>query len=262
MSRIPAWLVAAALAFVAALLVLGATLAGALSIEPPSASAPAAQADAHPVVANAPTTRLSGEALLLAVEHDPFRPDRQRAPERYRMPGEEPPVDLEPPPPPPPPPFRLIGTAVSPSGSVAVIELENSSRMLEIGEEMLGYRLTSVEPERATMENGEQRVDLPLTSSLAAVASARDQRRSNRMQPNSPDYMRPTPDRGAAAERARELIERIRQSGGNVPPELLEQLRRLQAEGRNVDVQVEPGRFMIRTRPDTTATRPPRAPEP
>jgi len=252
MSRFPASLVAAALACVAALLVLGATLAGALSIEPAPAP-PASTADTENVAVTPAAPRLSTEALLLAVEHDPFRPDRQRSPERYRMPGEEPPVEPEPPPPPPPPPpFRLIGTAVSPTGSVAVIELENSSRMLEIGEEMLGYRLTAVEPERATMESAEQRVDLPLTSSVAAATPPRDQRRNNGRQP---------PDRGGAAADPREVIEKIRQAGGNVTPQLLEQLRRLQAEGRNVDVQVEPGRTMIRTRPDTTSTRPPRLPE-
>jgi hypothetical protein len=252
MSRFPVSLVGAALACVAALLVLGATLAGALSIEPAPAP-PAAAADTEKVAAAAAAPRLSTEALLLAVEHDPFRADRQRSPERYRMPGEEPPVEPEPPPPPPPPPpFRLIGTAVSPTGSVAVIELESSSRMLEIGEEMLGYRLIAVEPERATMESAEQRVDLPLTSSLAAATPPRDQRRNaGRQQPNG----------DAAAQNARELIERIRQQGGNVTPQLLEQLRRLQAEGRNVDVQVEPGRMMIRTRPDTTSTAP-RVPRP
>jgi hypothetical protein len=252
MNRIPPTLALAALACVAALLVLGATLAGALSIEP--VPAPAAATDGANVAAHGAAPGLSTDALMLAVEHDPFRPDRQRSPERYRMPGEEEPVPPEPPPPPPPPPpFRLIGTAVSPTGSVAVIEVENSSRMLEIGEELLGYRLTAVEPERATMESSEQRVDLPLTSSLAAAAGTREQRRNNARQQQ---------DRAAAAEAARELIERIRQSGGNVTPQMLEQLRRLQTEGRNIGVEVEAGRFMIRTRPDTTSTRPPRAPEP
>jgi hypothetical protein len=251
MSRTSALLAAAALGCAAALFLFCAALAGALSIEPVPAPA-AIAADAEHVAATADAPRLTTDALMLAVDHDPFRPDRQRSPERYRLPGEEEPAPPEPPPPPPPPPpFRLIGTAVTPSGGIAVIELENNTRVLEIGESLLGYRLTEVQQEHATMTGSEQTVELPLTRSLAAAAPP-DDRRSARQPPG----------RDNAAENARELIERIRRSGGNVTPQMLETLRRLQTEGRNFDVQMEPGRVMIRTRPDTTETRPPHAPEP
>lgn len=253
MSRIPASLVAGALVCATALFILGAALAGALSIEPVPAPA-AADSTASHVAVQPDAPRLTTDALMLAVDHDPFRPDRQRSPERYRLPGEEEPAPAEPPPPPPPPPpFRLIGTAVTPSGGIAVIELESNTRVLEIGESLLGYTLTAVQPERATMSGSEQTVELPLTRSIAAAAAPSNDRRNNSRQP---------PDRAGAAENARELIERIRQSGGNVTPQMLETLRRLQTEGRNLDVQMEPGRVMIRTRPDTTDTRPPRPPEP
>jgi hypothetical protein len=61
------------------------------------------------------------------------------------------------------------------------------------------------------------------------------------------------------------MIERVRQNGGNVTPQMLQMLQRLQQEGRQVDVQMGPGQggrggAIIRTRRDTTDAAAPGTP--
>lgn len=95
---------------------------------------------------------LSGEALAMMVNQDPFSPTRAAA-EPYRLPGEE----LEaaapaPPREPPPPQFRLHGTVLTPSGGIALLELENNQRIVSVGESVQGYRLASVDAQTATVE--------------------------------------------------------------------------------------------------------------
>jgi len=94
---------------------------------------------------------LSGEALAMMVNQDPFSPTRAAA-EPYRLPGEEVEAAPEPPREPPPPQFRLHGTVLTPSGGIALLELENTQRIVSVGESVQGYRLAGVDAQTATVE--------------------------------------------------------------------------------------------------------------
>jgi hypothetical protein len=145
-----------ALAVLAAsvLLVAGAA-AGARRVEPlPAAPAPRRAAPMPEVAPRAGGA--SDAAILAAVARDPFRPDRQRPPGRYRMPGEappEPPAPVMAPPPAPAVVFRLLGTVVLPDGSglAALAGPTGESRVLRVGQSMDNFRLTRVTPGSATL---------------------------------------------------------------------------------------------------------------
>ena len=253
MSRASLPFIGAGILCAGAVFSFGAAFVGALSIEP-LPQAPATAAEPAPPATATNDEGLTSDALMLAVDHDPFRPDRQRSPERYHLPGDEPPPPPAPPPQlPPPPPFRLIGTALTPTGGIAIIEIENTTRVIEVGESLLNYRLTSVEAERATMTGTEQEVQLPLVRAVANVNASATRGRGPQ----------PPPGRNNAAQTAREMLDKIRESGGALTPQMLEMIQRLQAEGREVQIQTQGGGrggVMIRTRPDTTDTSAPRAP--
>lgn len=215
-------------------------------------------------------TPLSAEALLLAVEHNPFAPDRQRPPARYRLPGD---VDPEPPPPPPPapplPPFVLYGTVVDTdqSGSAALIQLgDEPARLIPVGASLAGYQLAHVAQQSAVMSNGEREIMLQVPGPQRQVAAApvdTRQRGNTRMTPGD--------RQGAAAadlrqrvEAAREqqmrqfqmveALERARQSGA--PPDMIEALERAIQQSGNA-----PMIFRRNTVPDTTQSPTPRAPD-
>lgn len=253
MRRYPPILIISAVACAAAAILFGTAFVGALSVEP---LPPAAPAISDSAAVDSPRalrqlTPLTNDALMLAVDSDPFRPERQRSPERYRLPGEElPAMPEEPPPPPPAPPFRLIGTAITPAGGLAVIEIEGNTRVVDVGESLLGYTLAEVDAERATMVGPQRTVHLPLVAMETDDAGGGNRSRQERGRGRSEEEAR-----DAARNAAREMVERIRQSGGNITPQMLQMLQRLQQEGRDVEVQVAPGqggRMMIRTRRDTT----------
>jgi hypothetical protein len=253
MKRYPIILIVAVIGCAGAAIVFGSAIVGALSIESVPHVAPPEPAAPDVEIASA-ARPLTNDALNLAVDSDPFRPDRQRWPDRYRLPGEELPEEpAAPPPPPPAPPFRLIGTATTATGGIAVIEIEGNARVVDVGESLLGYTLAAVEQNRVTMVGPARTVQLPL------VAMAEDNGRAGRT-------ARPHPDRGQnnrAQDAAREMIERVRQSGGNVTPQMLQMLQRLQQDGRQFEIEAAPGagnRMMIRTRRDTTDAAAPGAP--
>lgn len=259
----------AILAFTAAVILFGRALAGALVIEPvpPAAGDPADGAAADET--DAARRPLSSEALALAVDADPFQPDRRRHPDRYRLPGDvEPPAPALPPPPPPPPPFRLIGTGIAADGGVAVIEIENTARVLSVGETYLGYTLTAVEPDNALMTGAEQAVRLPLVASAGgeqAGGRGNTGRGGAAGRASVPTRTPPPPPgRGAAGpQELRELVEAIRSRGGNITPQMLEMIQRMQAEGREVRIDPGTGGAMIirTTRPDTSDIQAPRRPD-
>jgi hypothetical protein len=255
----------AALLLAAAVLVFGASLARALGgpdVQPPPADTPGTPSHVPAVEAAPDGEALPVSALLLAVDHDPFRPERQRAPERYLLPGETLPEAPPPPPAPPaPPPFRLVGTVVTPEGGLAMLQLENSTpRMLAMGESMLGYTVTRVTSEGAVLEGqGGQVLSLLLARAVAVAgppaAGARGgpQGRGN-MPPGAAQAF------GAAQERVN-AITRAMEQGGVQSPEMLEAMRRLlENVGPGLmgsDVRIGGGETIImrRTVPDTI--RPP-----
>lgn len=160
--------------------------------------------------ASGPLTR---DALMLAVENDPFQETRQRPPERYRMPG-DPIEDAGPPPPPPPPPFQVLGIAQLAEGGLAVMQIEDSPpRVLSVGESLFGYTLERVEGEVATM-SGQGRT---LTLTVAQAA------------PNPPGEEAARSSRDRRGRNAEEAIERLRgRRDGNAERDVESQVREAQ----------------------------------
>jgi hypothetical protein len=111
-------------------------------------------------------TVLELESLALAVDHDPFMPDRRRA-QPYRLPGEYMPqpvaVRMEEP---EPPPFRVIGTAMVGESGMALVEMleEGAPGIMRVGGSLLGYRLQSVDAETATLVRQSQTLTLAVQS--------------------------------------------------------------------------------------------------
>jgi hypothetical protein len=90
---------------------------------------------------------LSPQLLVLAAEKAPFDPERQAPAGRYLFP-EERVVEAPPPEPPrpPDPPFRVVGAVSAGGQSVAVVEAQGQApKVLRVGEELLGFRVKSVE---------------------------------------------------------------------------------------------------------------------
>ena len=214
---------------------------------PPTVNKPAAPPPSveSPVKSSAPSKKWTGlttNALQLAVETDPFQPDRVRAPERYRLPGEEEIIEEPPPPipPPPPPQFRVLGTIVGAQGTgVAVIQTPTGSRVLGIGESLNGFTLASVTPRAATVEgNGGRRYSLNVEE--GSPTRARGGRAGRAGAPPMPVQG----GRGGAANaeqaaQVRAAIQRLQQMG--VGGAQLEQMERM-LEQLNRDMGMIEGR--------------------
>lgn len=180
------------------------------------------------------TGPLTRDALMLAVENDPFQETRQRAPERYRMPGDAI-ADAGPPPPPPPPPFQVLGIAQLADGGLAVMQIEDSPpRVLSVGESLFGYTLERVEGEVATM-SGQGRT---LTLTVAEAS------------PNPPAEEASRSARDRRGRNAEEAIERLRgRRDGNAERDIESQVREAQQGA------VEMIRRMMEQRGNTTGAQ-------
>jgi len=231
--------VLAAAGLVAASALFVSILTGALTVEPVAPIAPAAEPPATNSQQDTPaavpgrkaaderfasSASLSPEAIALMVNQDPFSPTREAA-EPYRLPGEE--VAAAAPEPvrePPPPQFRVHGTVVTPSGGYALLEHENSQRIVSIGESVLGYRLAGVDARSATLESNGRLI----TYSIEDPPMRRPTR-------NTPAPARNS--REAQADRAREqrqqqlrqdllqrALQQLRELGDDAPDELRERL--------------------------------------
>jgi hypothetical protein len=157
---------------------LAAAVAGALIADEPAAraaAAPAPGAVPHPVQdvprpgdtqaapdvvsgaqvdAQAAARSVSDDVLRMAVEKAPFDPER-RVTDPYLLPEERPqprPARVEREAPPPAPAFRVLGTVAAGRGGVAVIEVPGEPpRVVALGEEILGYRVSSIQEGRVVL---------------------------------------------------------------------------------------------------------------
>jgi hypothetical protein len=270
-------LIVSAVAFTVALFVFGSALVRALASDtvtepPPTPSAADTTDGAEP--AERP---LSADALMLAVENNPFQPDRSRPAARYRLPGD---VDPPPPPPPPPPPalpdFRVTGTAVLPQGGFAVLGIGDAPpRVLAIGEYLGGYMLAGVTSETATMKNDEREITLLVPGPSARPAAAAPAAAAPRgpgagagrgMQQGRQATPQANPREQALQAELLDALLRRAQADGATPQMLQAIERMIQQRGiQNIgtmDVQIQNGTMTIRTRtpPDTSST--PRTPRP
>lgn len=223
-------LIGAAAAFTIALFVFGSALVRALGVgaddtlEPPPAPPPAAVAGTTP-------DALDMDALMLAVDNDPFQPDRMRPAERYRMPGD---VDPEPPPAPPAPPpvpdFRLIGTVVfgPENGTAAIAVGDGDPRMMSIGDGVMGYRVTAITPQTATVSNGEREIMLRVPAPSSSVVAATPGRGGQGGRGNAGRGGAQPAARTQQLQQLQQLMQRMGQTGAT--PQMMQQIERLMSE--------------------------------
>jgi hypothetical protein len=147
-----------------AILLFGTTVARAITADD-TATEPVLPRPHSDAASKAADDALSMQMVNEAVANDPFSADRQPNAAPYRLPTD--PVEAAPAPPPPPPPalpaFRLVGTTQTPTGSIALIQLDNGTpKVVGVGEILSGFRVDRIDRTSATMVQGERRMELQL----------------------------------------------------------------------------------------------------
>jgi hypothetical protein len=227
--------IAAITALAAAALLFAAALARALTLDPVIPSEPPVAAAAQPAADEGPPAapRVPSEATLstgdiaLAVDHDPFQPDRSR-PAPYRLPGEDLPVIASGPDLPPAPEFTMTGVVQMGDGGLALIQLpDQTPQVLGIGESLLGYRLERVGATSATLVGSGRTLELEIAA--AAPQAGTDSRNSRTSQATADAVRAALQGRmggalntilgqaqrsGASAEQLQALIEQMGGRGG------------------------------------------------
>jgi len=191
---------------------------------------------------------LQADEIQLAVDNDPFRPDRQRA-APYRMPHEmvdEQPVRRELP---PPPEFRVLGIVEQRPGGVALMQVEDATpRVLGVGETWMGYRLDRVSGTVATMVSADRTLELAVAPPSPQMARPQ---RAGRGARNTNAGRRNTGEGGnaaaAQAARLRAMVEQLR--GQGAPGEVIERLMQQMVER---GIEMPPLRVEVRRRDDDT----------
>ncbi len=180
-------------ALAAALLVFGAALARALTLEPvmpappvQAASEPTSGDEATPAPLVPSSATLSAGDIALAVDHDPFQPDRTR-PAPFRLPGEDVPSATTAPELPAAPEFTVTGLVQSGGGGgLALIQAPDQTPLvIGVGESVLGYRLERVGATSATLVGNDGRtleLQLAAASPEGAAASSRNSRNASTTQ--------------------------------------------------------------------------------
>jgi hypothetical protein len=169
----------------------------------------------------------------MAAGKAPFDPERQAPAGRYLFPEERiPPAPPPEPQQPPTPPFRVVGLVASANGGVAVLHPEGQApKVLSVGEQIMGYRVSSVEDDVVVVSTQGWDLSLPVEQLQPVRVGSGSRNRANQREGN---------DRGREEERARErAMEAVR--------ERLEDIsRQMQEAGRGpVRMEVEGNRAII-----------------
>jgi hypothetical protein len=181
----------------------------------------------------APSGPLSPQLLEMAAERAPFDPEREAPSGRYLFPEERvvegPPPE---PPRPPDPPFRVVGAVAAGDQSIAVVEPDGQSpKVLRLGEDLLGFRVKSVEGGVVVVSGQGWDLSLPVEAlqpvRMGANTRGRgnqrgDDERSSRDQERERDQLR---ERLEDVEQLRERLENTmrqmqQQTGGEVRMEM------------------------------------------
>ena len=253
-------LIGAAAAFTIALFLFGGALLRAFGTDPVLLPPPAEPAEAADDEASGANPSLSADALRLAVENDPFTPERRAPVERYRLPGD---VEPEPPPPPPlpppPPAFRVAGTVVTGDAGMALISVGDvPPRMMSVGDALMGYRLSNVTAGTATMSNEDNDIVLrvPPPSRQVAVETDNNARNRNQRGGNTQQQGRQNAAPAMNPAMLQQLVERARAAGAT--PQMLESIMRMVSErglGSIENLEIGPNGFTVRGNGGATMMR-------
>jgi hypothetical protein len=180
--------VMAAAAVLAGAVVLFGTVLTRAVLSTPAAEIPVAAPIAETVGSESPAPRtnvlgrIPRAELQRAADLAPFDPEREAPVGRYQLPGEQvyEVVAEAPPPPrelPAPPAFQVLGTAAGPDGGLAVIRIGDAApRLIALGQEMEGYRVTAINAARVTMANSDRTLSLSVPSAVPNASLAASQR--------------------------------------------------------------------------------------
>jgi hypothetical protein len=239
-------LIAAGATFAAAAIILAGALLRATAEPPLKLELAPAELAGEPTFIT--DEAMAMDAMAEVLDADPFQPDRQRPPSRYRLPGD---VDPPPPPPPPPPPaipdFRVAGTAVTADGGVAMMRVgDGVTRVLAPGDFLAGYQLHRIHEEGVVMRNDEREVSVTVPgpsarSAAAAPAPARGAPQQQNRAQQQGRQQQLTPEQ---ARRMAEILERARSDGATT--QMLQAIQQLiQQRGMdsfmNMDIIIDGG---------------------
>jgi hypothetical protein len=227
--------------------------------------APEGGAMALPITA--PSGVLSLQLLEMAAGRAPFDPEREAPPGRYLFP-EERVVEAPPPEPPrpPEPPFRVVGAVSAGSQSIAVVEPEGQSpKVLRLGEELLGFRIKSVEGNVVVVTGQGWDLSLPVEALQPVRMGAATRARGNQRDTDERSSRNEERDRERTQEQVRERLENVmrqmqQQTGGQVrmqmdgdraiitgPNGMRQEIRIPGGEGQMERIIVTPGqRYQVR----------------
>lgn len=151
---------AALAAAVAALALCGGAAVGTVRLDPLPQTADTRGALTMPGVPPR-GTGIADSLILVALTKDPFRPDRQRPSERYRMPGERDPSAAAPS---ALGSLRLLGTAALPRGAgVAAFQAPGQPpRVVRVGQSVQGFKLKKVDRGIAVLQGPDSSIVLRL----------------------------------------------------------------------------------------------------
>jgi hypothetical protein len=152
----------------------------AVAAQPAAGAEPEARSAQSAPLTRAPS-QLSSQVLVLAAERAPFDPERQAPAGRYLFPEER--VVPAPPPepePPPTPPFRVVGAVAGLPGAgpgrpggIAIVQPDGQQpKILQVGEEFMGYRISSVEPNVVVASSRGWDVSIPVEALQATRMGA------------------------------------------------------------------------------------------
>jgi hypothetical protein len=235
--------------------------------------APAAEESRAPAVQPAERAgSVSDEVIQHAAERAPFSADRQSS-RPYQLPEERvvpEPIRVDRPEPPPAPAFRVLGTIADANGGIAVIEAPGElPRVVTVGDEILGFRLSRIEAGRVVLGDGEGRSlsvavpeVAPRTAAAAPGHTGRGQQNRNAgFTPRAREVIGGPSN--PAADAVNEAIARLRQQsgGGDVRMEMRgDRVILTGADGSTREIPI--GSSAARSNAEWVVTPPPAPPQP
>lgn len=170
------------------------------------------------VVPPPPARQVTQDEILEAVNQDLFLPTRTAPPQPYLLPSERRPAAARREPQRPrAPQIRVVGTALAGDFGLALVQVGDTlPTAVLLGESVEGYRLASVEPDRAVFQREEETLALPVVAAQLRTTAPNRQGASGR--PQAPTAREMEELRGQVQEMLRNLMPGGGRGGGMMGP--------------------------------------------